>query len=117
MANFDAQVMGLTGLTVNGSSTAPSQSELTTFLTDGAKEIINVLPRDLKAKCTTFTLLNASTTILDLDAIGEIMHVTRENADSGYYAPCRKIPAMYGDMSNDSGSMMHYASATDQCIG
>jgi len=113
MANFDDQVMGLTGLTVNGSSTAPSQPELTTFLTDGAKEIINVLPRNLKAKCTTFTLLNASATILDLDAIGEIMHVTRENADSGYYAPCRKIPAMYGDMSNDSGSMMHYASATD----
>ena len=53
MANFDDQVMGLTGLTVNGSSTAPSQPELTTFLTDGAKEIINVLPRNLKAKCTT----------------------------------------------------------------
>ncbi len=102
---FDTEIQALAG--------TATQTEMDQWMADGAKEIINVLPPDLKAKCTTFTLLNASSTTLDLDAIGEIMHVTRENADSGYYAPCRKIPAMYGDMSNDSGSMMHYATATD----
>ena len=105
MANFDAQIQALAGTANN--------TEMNDWAADGAKEIINILPPDLKAKCTTFTLLNASSTTLDLDAIGEIMHVTRENADSGYYAPCRKIPAMYGDMSNDSGNMMYYATATD----
>jgi hypothetical protein len=105
MANFDAQIQALAGTANN--------TEMNDWAANGAKEIINVLPPNLKAKCTTFTLLNASATIVDLDAIGEIMHVTRENADSGYYAPCRKIPAMYGDMSNDSGNMMHYASETD----
>ena len=50
MANFDDQVMGLTGLTISGGSSAPSQSELTQFLTDGAKEIINILPPNLKEK-------------------------------------------------------------------
>ena len=105
MANFDAQIQALAGTANN--------TEMNDWAADGAKEIINILPPDLKAKCTTFTLLNASSTTLDLDAIGEIMHVTRENADSGYHAPCRKIPAMYGDMSNDSGNMMYYATATD----
>ena len=105
MANFDAQIQALAGTANN--------TEMNDWAADGAKEIINILPPDLKAKCTTFTLLNASSTTLDLDTIGEIMHVTRENADSGYYVPCRKILAMYGDMSNDSGSMMYYATATD----
>ena len=41
MATFEAQVEGLTSLSIDGSS-APTQTELTQFLTDGAKEIINI---------------------------------------------------------------------------
>ena len=43
MATFEVQVEGLTSLDINGSS-APTQNELTQSLTDGAKEIINILP-------------------------------------------------------------------------
>ena len=114
MANFDDQVMGLTGLTISGSSTAPSQTELTQFLTDGAKEIINLLPPKLKEKCMTFTELTASAgTTRDMDGIGEVVHVVRKNGNSGNYAPCRKIPSMYSDLANDSGNIIHYATATD----
>ena len=115
MANFDDQVMGLTGLTISGSSTAPSQTELTQFLTDGAKEIINILPPKLKEKCMKITNLyigNTNTTF-DLDDAGEVTYVTRENANSGYYTPCRKIPSMFGDLTNDSGNIIHYATSTD----
>ena len=47
MATFEAQVEGLTSLSIDGSS-APTQTELTQFLTDGAKEILTALPMDKK---------------------------------------------------------------------
>tara|TARA_R100000152_G_C6775103_1_gene203282 strand:+ start:432 stop:1502 length:1071 start_codon:yes stop_codon:yes gene_type:complete len=103
---FDTEIQALAG--------SATQSEMDQWMTDGAKEIINVLPNELKMKCITFTLLNADNgTTLDLDGIGKVTHVTRENADSGYYAPCREIPMMYGDLANDSSNMMYYATATD----
>ena len=43
MATFEAQVEALTSLSIAG-GTAPTQTELTQFLTDGAKEVINNLP-------------------------------------------------------------------------
>ena len=43
MATFAAQVEGLTSLSIDGSS-APTQTELTQFLTDGAAEVINSMP-------------------------------------------------------------------------
>ena len=103
---FSDQIQSLVGSVTEG--------EIDQWMADGAKELINIFPPKLKIKCNTFTLLNAdSGTTLDLDAIGEVTHVTRENADSGYYTPCRKIPSAYGDLSNDSGNIMWYASATD----
>ena len=37
MATFQAQVTGLTNVTISSSGTNPIESELSTFLTDGAK--------------------------------------------------------------------------------
>ena len=50
MATFEEQVEALTSLAIDGSS-APTQNELTQFLTDGAKEIINNLPGHLLPLC------------------------------------------------------------------
>ena len=52
MATFEAQVEALTSLSIDGSS-APTQTELTQFLTDGASEVINAMPQRLKHLCTT----------------------------------------------------------------
>ena len=83
------------------------------FLTDGAKELINMMPRDLKEKCTTETTLNNSATTMDMDGVGEVLYVNRLSADSGgSRIPCRKVPSMYGELSNDSNSL-YKASATD----
>ena len=115
MATFQAQVHGLTSLTISSSGTSPTEAELTQFLTDGAKEVINLLPPQLKEKCMKITNLyigNTNTTF-DLDDAGEVTYVTRENANSGYYTPCRKIPSMFGDLTNDSGNIIHYATSTD----
>jgi hypothetical protein len=83
------------------------------FLTDGAKEIINMMPRELKEKCTTETTLNNSATTMDMDGVGEILYVNRLSADSGgSRIPCRRVASMYGELSNDSNSL-YKASETD----
>ncbi len=83
------------------------------FLTDGAKELINMMPPLLKEKCTSETTLNNSATTMDMDGVGEILYVNRLSADSGgSRIPCRKVPSMYGELSNDSNSL-YKASATD----
>ena len=107
MANFDVQIEALVG--------SSTQTEMDDWMTEGAKEVINILPYQLKIKASSITNLYISNTdtTLDMDGKGEILHVTRENADSGYYTPCREIPPSFGDLSNDSTNMMYYATATD----
>ena len=88
MATFEAQVEGLTSLSIDGSS-APTQTELTQFLTDGAKEIFNAIPSSTKAFYTTSNDLNSSS--LNFTVAGsEIFAVTRD--DGTINQPCRQIP-------------------------
>ena len=108
MATFKVQIEDLVG-------SVGDDAALSDWLTAGAKELINIFPYELKMECAAVTNLyidNTNTT-MDLDSSGKILHVTRENADSGYYTPCREIPPMYGDLTNDSSNMMYYATATD----
>ena len=107
MATFEAQVEGLTSLAIDGSS-APTQTELTQFLTDGAKEVINLLPEGLLPLCASsvsFTSGSASTL-----NTGKVLHVLRSDGDINQ--PCRSIPAMYKGKYSDPDDM-NYASVTD----
>ena len=107
MATFEAQVEGLTSLSIDGSS-APTQTELTQFLTDGAKEIINVLPENLLNLCTSsvsFTSGSASTL-----NTGKISNVLRSDGD--ITQPCRDVPAMFKGRYSDPDDM-NYATVTD----
>lgn len=113
MATFQAQIAGLTKITISSSGTNPIESELSTFLTNGAKEIINIMPPELKRKAVTASILDDSPTTYDMDGGGEVLNVTRLSANSGgFYIPCREIPPMYGDLTNDSSSLYH-ATVTD----
>ena len=91
MATFEAQVEGLTSLAIDGSS-APTQSELSQFLTDGAKEILNTLPRSKQALFTTANDLNGSSQSLTLLG-SEVFSVTRD--DGTINQPCRKIETFH----------------------
>ena len=107
MATFEAQVEGLTSLSIDGSS-SPTQTELTQFLTDGAKEIINILPDRLKSLCAseqTFTSGSADTL-----NTGHVMYVTRSDGDIDQ--PCRRLPAPLVGKAKDPDEML-YASVTD----
>ena len=103
---FKNQVDALTGFA------STEDDALSDWLTSGAKEIINVLPQKLKEKCMTATGVGTDS-VVDLDGLGEILYVTRKNADSGYYTECRKIPSSHGGLATDSGNIIHYATATD----
>ena len=106
MAAFKTQIQDLIG-------DFDDDVAINQFLTDGAKELINMMPPELKEKCTAETTLNNSATTMDMDGVGEILYVNRLSADSGgSRIPCRKVPSMYGELSNDSNSL-YKASATD----
>ena len=116
--NFGVQINSLTGFDANLDSASEEGDDYTTlanqWLNDAAKEVINILPPKLKEKCTTETTLNHSATTIDLDTLGgEVLYVNRLSADSGgSRIPCRKVPSMYGELSNDSNSL-YKASETD----
>ena len=67
MATFEAQVEGMTGLTIDGSSN-PTQTELSTFLTEGAKDVINKMVKVDPVSSKTFANVSSVTssgTIID----------------------------------------------------
>ena len=90
-------------------SSATTQTELTQFLTDGAKEILNSLPKSKKMLYGTATSLNGSSTNLTIGG-SEIFNVTRD--DGTINQPCRKISPELSGRASDSGDMIA-ATTTD----
>ena len=108
MATFEAQVEGLTSLAIESSGSVPTQAQLTQYLTDGAKEIINILPGHLLPLCAssnTFTSGSPEGLVT-----GKILNVFRNDGDINQ--PCRKIPAKQKGRVSDPDDMS-YATATD----
>ena len=106
MATFKVQIEDLIGA-------VGDDDALTQWLTDGVKEVTNILPPNLKEKCMTETTLSNSPETMDLDGVGNVLYVTRLSANSGgKRLPCRQVPISYADSANDSTSL-HYASVTD----
>ena len=108
MATFEAQVEGLTSLTISSSGTSPTQAELTQFLTAGAKEIINNFSSNLLSICCanvdfTSAVVNSEAEEVDTGKILAVFAGTHE---------ARKIPSNKKHQANDSTSVM-YATSTD----
>ena len=116
--SFGEQIHALTGFdgdSASASDIGENYDDITAeWMNVAIREVINILPPLLKEKCTTETTLNHSATTIDLDTLGgEVLYVNRLSADSGgSRIPCRKVPSMYGELSNDSNSL-YKASVTD----
>jgi len=108
MATFEAQVVGLTSLTIDGSS-SPTRAELNQFLTDGAKEILSVIPKQKKAMYSTSNTLDSGDTTLTIGG-SEVLGVIRN--DGTINQPCRRIPLTLSGRAQDSAEMV-YGTATD----
>ena len=109
MANFEAQVEAITGQTISTSGTTPISSELSQFLTDGAKEILNALPLQKKRLYTTSNDLNSSS--INFTVLGsDVLFVTRD--DGTINQPCRSIRPELSGRARDSSDVI-FATATD----
>ena len=108
MATFEAQVEGLTSLTIDDSS-SPTRAELNQFLTDGAKEIISIIPKQKKAMYSTSNTLDSGDTTLTIGG-SEILGVVRN--DGTIDQPCRRIPLTLSGRAQDSEEMV-YGTVTD----
>ena len=113
MATFEAQVEGLTGITISSSGTAPTQAQLTQFLTDGASEVINSMPMRLKYFCATEDTFNSVAIGSEAEILksGQVLSVSRTDGTVEY--PCREIPAnLAGRVSDSTFATGHMESAT-----
>ena len=112
MASFEVQVEALTSLDIASSGSAPTQAQLTQFLTDGAKEVINALPGSMLALCAsqeTFTSTEPGSESETLNT-SKILNVFRNDGDIDQ--PCRQIDSENkGRVSDESD--MSYAKVTD----
>ena len=112
MQTFEAQVEALTSLSIDGSS-APTQTELTDFLSDGAIDVINSMPSRLKYQCATEDTFTSAAVGSEGKVLksGIVLSVTRAGE------PCREIPANQATRASDSSgiatSHMEVATATD----
>ena len=110
MANFDAQVKSLTGIDISNSTI---QGYLTQWLTDGAREVTNVMPQDILEEHATKTEIDSSPGYLDLSnaSIGKVFSVSRN--DGSKFRVCRKVPPSYYSRLSDSTEMMYFADTAD----
>lgn len=106
--DFEAQVESLASIAIGSSSTVPTQGQLTQYLTDGAKEIINHLPKHLLPLCSSEQSFTSGTP--NALNTGKILNVFRNDGD--IKQPCRQIDSSYKGRVLDSDDM-DYASVTD----
>ena len=110
MATFEERVEGLTGLTIDGTS-SPTQSELSQFLKDGVSDVINRLlkvDRDAVISMGVVSSVSSTGTIIDgkiLDAWG---------SDGTNEHPAQFVSTSIGRRSADSSSL-HYRSKYNPC--
>ena len=99
MATFSAQVVDLVG-------TFSDETALDSFITAGANEVINAMPRPMQERVAEETSFTNTTT----SEGSKVLHVMRN--DGTIDQPCRRIPARYRGRIQDS-SDMQYATSSD----
>ena len=109
MADFQAQVEALSGLTIT-SSTSPTLTELSQFLKDGVVDVINrciiISPRERES----FSRESAEQTSNGFNpGSNEIIAVLREDGTNNQWYPCRKENIGLQYRVTDTSSL-HYAS-------
>jgi hypothetical protein len=108
MADFQSQAMGLTGLTIDASSTAPSRTEFSQFLNDGVIDVTNKIvklsPRDMDdfLRESAETTSNAS---LDLNGAQIVTVVREDGVTSNNWRPCQKISPAQQYLVTDVNSL------------
>ena len=110
MADFQSQAMGLTGLTIDGSSTAPSRTEFSQFLNDGVIDVTNRVIRLRPQDIDNFLREGAEQTSNGFNpGSSKIVSVVRESGTNNEWYPCSKKHISLQYRVTDTTSL-HYAS-------
>ena len=107
MANFDDHINALTGLTISSSGTTPITSELTEFLRDGVKDVVNKVIKARPDELPKFCKTTNSTSSVTLT--GKILSVTREHDSTSILRGCSKISPNLRYLATDTDSI-HFRS-------
>ena len=95
MATFQAQVEGITGVSIG---TVPTTAQLTQFLQDGVIDVTNKSIQANPMDAPKFTRRSAEQTSQGFDSGGaKILSVIRESGTDNDWRPCREVsPALQG---------------------
>jgi hypothetical protein len=108
MATFQAQVEGLTGLSIG---TSPTSSELSQFLKDGVLDVTNKTLATQPERSEEFQAVSAEQTSNDnLTINGRILSVIREADTNNDWRRCTQVPSHLQSRVTDKDSL-YYASA------
>ena len=109
MATFKNQVQGLTQISI-GASSAPTEDELSQFLQDGTKDIINKLVVIKPAEAFKFGTESTVDTNAGITINGQVLSVVRENGNTADLRNATPIAANLRYLATDQNSL-HYRSA------
>ena len=111
MATFQAQIEGLTSISTG---TTPTTAELTTFLTDGAKDLINKLINIRPDEAFKFATETGVSNGNGTSVLGKLLSVVRENNSSTDVRSATPIPANLRFLVTDIESI-YYRSKFNPC--
>ena len=107
---FRNRIDALTGFAVINST--DSDDAISDWLTDGAKELLTILPPNKLEECVaTSTVTSSSGFSLDTATTGSVLGVSRKNA-IGIKQTCRKTSSLFDSRIEDEDDLM-FASTTD----
>ena len=113
-STFQVQIEDMVGIVGSSADTTSDTTAITSWLTDGAKEVINVMPPNLLALCAaeqtlTPRAVGSESTAATLNT-GKVFNVRR--SDGTIDQPCRLVSSRVKGRVSDPDDMM-YATATD----
>lgn len=106
--SFKQKIEAITGISI---SVDPTEGETSIYLRDGVMEVTNRVKELSPADTFQFTkaFIGTSNTSIEKDAIGSIVHVTRESGTVNDWRACRFIGPDLKSRATDKSSI-HYAS-------
>ena len=104
MATFKEQIEGITGLSIG---TSPTNDEVSRFLVDGTKEVINRMIKVFPDELPKFTNTSTDSSNAGVVLTGEVVSVVRHHDSTSILRPCTLIDPSDRYEASDSTSLKY----------
>ena len=109
MATALQRIEGMTQISIEGSGTAPTQSEVTEYLLEGIKDLTNKIVNIRPDEAFKFAAESEAADDTGITVLGKILSVVREHDSTSILRPCSPMPPELRYEATDSSSL-HYRS-------